>query len=208
MLWLLDVIAPPPYIPFASPPTFLRPYCHTVCHGLHCLCLHLASSSWPPWPRRPPSTLGTSTIPCPRGTATLLCHACKLGCHTSLPFSSSMSRATHPFDLIHCDLWTSHIPSISVYQYYLVILDDFSHYMWTFPLRRKSDTFTSISHLFVWVSTQFGHIIRAVRCDNGREFDNSMSRTFFLSHDVQLRMSMPSQLPTEWSSRAHDSYHH
>jgi hypothetical protein len=25
-------------------------------------------------------------------------------------------------------------------QYHLVILDDFSHYFWTFPLRRKSDT--------------------------------------------------------------------
>jgi hypothetical protein len=28
------------------------------------------------------------------------------------------------FDLIHCDLWTSSIVSISSYKYYLVILND------------------------------------------------------------------------------------
>ena len=30
-----------------------------------------------------------------------------------------------------------------------------------------------------------------VQCDNGREFDNSTSRAFFLSHSVQVRMSCP-----------------
>jgi hypothetical protein len=37
----------------------------------------------------------------------------------------------HNFDLVHCDLWTS-VASISGYKYYLVILDDCSHYVWTF----------------------------------------------------------------------------
>jgi hypothetical protein len=39
------------------------------------------------------------------------------------------------------------------------------------------------------VSTQFGLTIKVVQCDNGREFDNSASRDFFLSHGMQLRMS-------------------
>jgi len=71
--------------------------------------------------------------------------------------------------------------SVSGYKYYLVILDDFSHYSWTFPLRLKSDTFTTLSHFFAWVSTQFGRPIQAIQCDNGREFDNSTSRSFFLT---------------------------
>lgn len=82
---------------------------------------------------------------------------------------------------------------ISSYKYYLVILEDFSPYLWTFPFHRKFDTFTSLSPFFVWVSTQFGHIIRSVQCDNEREFDKSTSRTFFLTHGVQLRVSC---LPT------------
>jgi hypothetical protein len=41
------------------------------------------------------------------------------------------------------------------------------------------------------VSTQFGLTIKVVQCDNGREFDNSASHDFFLSHGMQLRMSCP-----------------
>jgi hypothetical protein len=41
------------------------------------------------------------------------CHACQLGKHTKLPFHSSSHRAEHPFDLIHLDLWTSPVVSVS-----------------------------------------------------------------------------------------------
>ncbi|WVZ98476.1 hypothetical protein U9M48_043916 [Paspalum notatum var. saurae] len=95
------------------------------------------------------------------------------------------------FDLVHCDLWTSPVLSVSGYKYYLVVVDDFSHYSWTFPLRFKSETFSTLSHFFAWVSTQFGLTIKAVQCDNGREFDNNASRSFFLTRGVQLRMSCP-----------------
>jgi hypothetical protein len=80
---------------------------------------------------------------------------------------------------------------MSGYKYYLVVLDDFSHYSWTFPLRAKSEAFPTLSHFFAWVSTQFGLTIKVAQCDNGREFDNSTSRAFFLSHGVQLHMSCP-----------------
>jgi transposase InsO family protein len=119
----------------------------------------------------------------------------QLGRHVRLPFSSSSSCATHAFDLVHCDLWTSPVSSIFGYKYYLVVVDDFSHYSWTFPLRAKSETFPTFLHLFAWVSTQFGSTIKAVQCDNGREFDNHTSRSFFLSQGVQLRMSFPYTSP-------------
>jgi transposase InsO family protein len=73
----------------------------------------------------------------------------------------------------------------------LVILDDFSHFLWTFPLRLKSDTFTTLTHFFAWVSTQFRRPVRALQCDNGCEFDNHASRSFFLTSGVQLRLSCP-----------------
>ena len=94
--------------------------------------------------------------------------------------------------------------SASGYKYYLVVVDDFSHYSWTFPLRAKSETFPTLLHFFAWVSTQFGLTIKAVQCDNGREFDNSTSRSFFLSRGVQLRMSCPYTSPqNDERRRAH-----
>jgi hypothetical protein len=136
----------------------------------------------------------TFVITCPRASDHSLCHACQLGRHVRFPVPSSCSRAVRSFDLIHCDLWTS-VMSISGYKYYLVILDDCTHYSWTFLPLLKSDTFLTLSHFFAYVFTQFGCTIRSFQFDNGREFDNSSSHTFFLSHGVQLRMSCPYTSP-------------
>jgi hypothetical protein len=95
------------------------------------------------------------------------------------------------FDLIHCDLWTSPIVSISGYKYYMVILDDRSHFVWTFPLCVKSDTFSTLSNFFAYVSTQCGRTIKAFQCNNDREFDNTSSRAFFTTNEVILWMSCP-----------------
>jgi hypothetical protein len=70
------------------------------------------------------STLDSS---CNREHFEGLCHACQLGRHTRLPFTTSSSWAEQAFDLVHCDLWTP-LLSLSGYKYYLVILDDFSHF--------------------------------------------------------------------------------
>jgi hypothetical protein len=72
------------------------------------------------------------------------CHACQLSRHTRMPFVSYMSHAVNNFDLIHSHLWTSSVVSDSGYKYYLLILDDCSHFVWTFPLRVKSDTFSTL----------------------------------------------------------------
>jgi hypothetical protein len=77
-----------------------------------------------------------------------LYHACQLGRHTRLPFPNSSSWAEQAFVLVNCDLWTSPVISLFGYKYYLVILDDYSHFLWTFPLRLKSDTFTTLTHFF------------------------------------------------------------
>jgi len=101
-------------------------------------------------------------IKCNATTNDGLCHACQLGGHIRLPFHASSSHATHNFQLIHCDLWTSPVVSVSGHKYYLVILDDCSHYLWTFPLCLKSDTFSTLSNFFAYVRTQFGATIRGV----------------------------------------------
>jgi hypothetical protein len=85
-----------------------------------------------------------ASVICSRHTHGLF-HACQLGHHTCLPFVSSNYRADNNFDLIHCDMWTSPIVSISSYKCYLIILNDHSHFMCTFSLRIKSDTFSTLS---------------------------------------------------------------
>jgi hypothetical protein len=58
----------------------------------------------------------SSDLSCSRGHFEGTCHACRLGRHTRLPFTTFSSRVEHAFDLVHCDLWTSPVPNISGYK--------------------------------------------------------------------------------------------
>ena len=120
-----------------------------------------------------------------------LCHACQLGRHVRLPFSSSTTRTSRPFELVHCDLWTSPILSVSGNKYFLVILDDFTHFLWTVPLRQKSDAYAALSSFRAYLSTQFNLSLASIQCDNGREFDNAKLHSLAAMHGIHVRFSCP-----------------
>ena len=124
-----------------------------------------------------------------------LCHACQLGKHTRLPFSTSTSRTSSPFELVHCDVWTSPVPSISGYSYYLVMLDDFTHYCWTFPLHHKSDVHEYIVQFISYAHTQFSLPIKCFQTDNGREFINIATTALLASRGILFRHSCPYTSP-------------
>jgi hypothetical protein len=62
-------------------------------------------------------------------------------------------------------------------------------------LRLKSNTFDALSSFFAYVTTQFGHSIKHLQCNNGREFDNSFTRSFLLACGTLLRMPCPYTTP-------------
>ncbi|CAL9242897.1 unnamed protein product, partial [Arabidopsis halleri] len=118
---------------------------------------------------------------------TTLCHACQLGKHVRLPFHSSNSRAFKSFDLIHSDLWTSPVSSISGINYYVIFLDDCSHFVWVYHLRRKSDTFSGYLHFAAMVRTDFIEKYHSFNVTMGRMLRtlNNLVRTLL----VQANMS-------------------
>ena len=57
------------------------------------------------------------------------CVSCQLGKQPALPFNTSESISTDIFDLIHSDVWGPFsISSISGSRYFVVFVDDYSHY--------------------------------------------------------------------------------
>lgn len=124
-----------------------------------------------------------------------LCHSCQLGKHAHLPFSASVSKTVAPFELLHCDVWTSPVTSISGYSYYLVILDDYMHFYWTFPLRRKSEVHQHMRDFVAYAHTQFDLPVKCFQADNGTEFVNNSIETFLTSRGILLRLSCPYTSP-------------
>ncbi|GJZ05840.1 reverse transcriptase domain-containing protein [Tanacetum coccineum] len=58
--------------------------------------------------------VSNNLISCNKTQSSVLCHACQLGKHVRLPFSLSETIVKAHFDIIHSDLWTSPITSVSV----------------------------------------------------------------------------------------------
>ena len=56
-----------------------------------------------------------------------------------LPFSQSTIVSSAPLHIIFFDEWTSSIQSTDNFKYYVVFVDHFTHFIWLYPLKRKSD---------------------------------------------------------------------
>jgi histone deacetylase 1/2 len=116
-----------------------------------------------------------------------------LGKHKRLSFTLSSSHTVAPFELLHYDVWTSPVTSISGFSYYLVILDDYTHFCWTFPLRRKSDAHQHLVNFVSYASTQFGSVVKCFQADNGTEFVNNTTATYLAG--IHLCLSCPYTSP-------------
>ena len=104
--------------------------------------------------------------------STFECESCQLGKH----FLSTYSRldsipSTHPFDLVHCDVWgPSRISSISNFRYYIVFIEDFSRASWVYLLRDRTDVLPSVRQFLQEISTQYSLTPKILRTDNAMEF--------------------------------------
>ena len=62
---------------------------------------------------------------------------------SSFPFALSDSQIIKPFDLEHSNLWEpSPIAFITSVKYFLLFIDDHTHFTWFYLLNNKSDTFS------------------------------------------------------------------
>src|SRR6185295_8408813 len=73
-----------------------------------------------------------------------------------------------------------------VLKYYLVMVDDFTHYCWAFPLRHKSEVHRHIVEFVSYAHTQFSLSVKCFQADNGTEFINNATSTFLASRGVLL----------------------
>ena len=102
-----------------------------------------------------------------------ICDSCQLGKSKRLSFSASHRQTSKPLYLIHTDIWTSSVISVSGYKYYVVFVDDFSRYTWIYPLHTKSDVYACFIKFKIPVEKQFSHPIKQLQSDGGGEFTSN-----------------------------------
>ena len=128
-------------------------------------------------------------IECNQIKDTLIYHSCPLGKHIKLPFYASNSSMS--FDIIHSDLWTSPVLSSPGHRYYVLFVDDYSKFLWTFSLSQKSQTFSTFLHFKTFIRTQFECDIKIIQCDNDIKFDNGFFWDFCKVNGLSFGLSCP-----------------
>ncbi|KAJ9565690.1 hypothetical protein OSB04_001656 [Centaurea solstitialis] len=123
--------------------------------------------------------------------STTLCQSCVYGKGVKLPFYDSLNKTSLPFDIIHSDLWTSPVLSTGGHRYYIVYLDDYTNFLWTYPISNKSQVFEKFTHFNNFINTQFERKIKQFQCDNGKEYANNNFQNFCHQNGMYFRFSCP-----------------
>jgi transposase InsO family protein len=120
------------------------------------------------------------------------CTHCLAGKMHQLPFPVSNKTVSSPFSLIHADLWgPAPIVSYTGFKYYLVLVDEFTKFTWTYLLKHKSDTLQVFTQFHAMVHTQFSLPIKTFRTDCGGEFTSTKFNQFCTNHGIIHQLSCP-----------------
>ncbi len=91
--------------------------------------------------------------------------------------------AAAPLDLLHIDLIIDG-SRVSEYTCTLVVVDDYSKYVYVQPLIRKSDAFNELKRAVSLLETQTGRRVKAIRSDQGGEWASDAARTWSLQQGI------------------------
>lgn len=129
-----------------------------------------------------------------KGTSSVdfFCSKCAIAKNHKLPFSSSTTSTSQSLELLHCDLWgPASVTSGSGFRYYFLIVDDFSKYSWCFPLKTKSEVYSTFVIFKAYVENIVGNKIKILRSDSGGEFTSLQFKVFLHTHGIVQQLSCP-----------------
>lgn len=128
-----------------------------------------------------------------------ICEACVRGKATrSLPkFSTTVgSTVKAPLELVHSDVCGPFSQtSLTDDRYFVVFVDDYTHFMAAYPIKRKSDVYECARSYFLQSERFFhnrgGYKPIAFRTDNGGEYTSSQLQNFLTAQGITHQTTVP-----------------
>jgi transposase InsO family protein len=121
----------------------------------------------------------------------LKCDACEYAKHTRTSYVSKGIRSISPFVLVHSDVWTCPVVSISGAKYFVTFIDCYSRMTWIYLMRHKDEVFPCFKKFYALVQNQFNVQIQAIRTDNGTEYVNKIFGAFMSEQGILHQTSCP-----------------
>jgi len=121
------------------------------------------------------------------------CEPCIKGKINRLPFhKKEKDESKEILELIHSDVCGKlEKKSLGGAEYFISFTDDKSRYVWTYPMKNKSDAFGIFKKFKYAVEKEFGHYIKTLRTDNGGEYCSTEFETFLIDNGIHHEKTVP-----------------
>ena len=122
-----------------------------------------------------------------------ICDACARGKQTrSLFRPKHVVSTSKPFDLVHMDLFgPTRTLSLNGKRFGLVLVDDYSRFMWVFFIFHKNEAFDKFLLFYRRVQTIHGTKVVSIQTDHGGEFENNSFDEFCDEQGIKHQYSSP-----------------
>jgi hypothetical protein len=119
------------------------------------------------------------------------CVACTEGKLTVKPFNKSATHAKEVSELTHIDLWGKYdTTSLHGWQYYILFVDDSSHYTTVEFLKANSQASDHVKAYLTYLQN-CGRKPHAIRVDRGKEFINENLKTWCHQQGIEINQTAP-----------------
>ncbi|CAN1814477.1 Retrovirus-related Pol polyprotein from transposon TNT 1-94, partial [Linum perenne] len=113
------------------------------------------------------------------------CEICQYAKHTRSVYSGTHYKPSHPFAIIHSDIWgPNRVKSLNGARWFVTFIDDHTRMTWTYLMRDKSETTNVFKNFHTLVQTQFATKIQVLRTDNAKDYFNSMLGQFLTQEGI------------------------
>ena len=113
------------------------------------------------------------------------CEICQLAKHTRHVYSSLQYKPSHPFLVIHSDIWGPPcVKNINVTRWFVTFIDDHTRTTWTFLMKEKYETATIFQFFRTMISTKFKSQIHVLKTDNAKDYFNSILGSYLSKHGI------------------------
>jgi hypothetical protein len=137
----------------------------------------------------------------------LVCDACEFGKYTRTSYVTRGLQSESPFMLVHSDVWTSPIVSVSGVKYFVTFIDCYSRMTWLYPMKHKNEVLDCFKDFCECVKNQFSTHVRIIRSDNGTYYVNTKFRSFLSREGILHQTSCPdTPLQNGVAERKNDIY--
>ena len=103
-----------------------------------------------------------------------------------------MVTTSRTLELLHLDLFgPTRSSSLGRKRYGFVIVDDYSRFTWVLFLSNKNKVLSQFKHLCNRIQTEKWYVLKSIRSDHGREFENLEFENYYDENEITHNFSSP-----------------